>query len=267
MLIFVKVIAIRHRTISFILTMKLWAVFILCAIQSFAALAQQQSIEGIVFDKNSKERIAKVNILNISTNASIYNTLKAEFKVTARKGDILIFSKQNYFNDTIKVGNVTTLTVYLKPMSIELKSVYIKGSFISPQNQLERNKQLYNSAYGSIANHDLLSISSGGVGLSIDALYNMLSRKGRNATRLRETIDRDYQENVIDFRFTHAAVRNITGLIEPQLTDFMYKYRPGYYFVIEASEYEFIKYIRNNFRRYKRNPDAYALEPLNQPDK
>ncbi len=90
----------------------------------------------------------------------------------------------------------------------------------------------------------------------------MISRQGRNATRLRETIDKDYQQNVIDSRFNPVMVASITGLKDPQLTDFMFKYRPGYYFVIEASDYDFIKYIRNNARRYKRNPDAYALAPL-----
>jgi co-chaperonin GroES (HSP10) len=242
--------------------MKRTFLFVLLGFHFSATLAQTKTIDGIVFDGSTKERIAKVNIVNLTTPASVYDNLKAEFKIPAQKGDKIVFSKEGFFNDTIIVKDEATFAVYLQRTAIPLKPVFITGRFLTPQNQLELNKQLYSKAYGSLANHDLLSIGADGAGLSIDALYNMISRQGRNATRLRETIDKDYQQNVIDSRFNPVMVASITGLKDPQLTDFMFKYRPGYYFVIEASDYDFIKYIRNNARRYKRNPDAYALAPL-----
>lgn len=254
--------AIRSGTVSFRPVMKLGLIIILCAIHVSGVLAQGKTVDGIVFDKITKERIAKVNVVDLNSKVSIYNNLKAEFKIVAQKGDMLVFSKEGYFSDTIKVKDDPTFAVYLKRTSIPLKTVYIQGRFLTPQNQLEVNKQLYNKAYGSLADHDLISINSNGAGLSIDALYNMLSRQGRNATRLRGVIDRDYHESIIDARFNNALVASITGLKDQQLTDFMFKYRPGYYFVEEASDYDFIKYIRNNFRRYQRNPAAYSLAPL-----
>lgn len=254
--------AIRRGTVIFNPTMKIWLFIFLWVLPLSAAFAQATTVEGIVFDKSTQERIAKVNIVNITTQASIYNTLKGDFKIAAKKGDQLVFSKEGFFNDTIKIKDESSLAVYMIRTAIPLKPVYITGRFLSPQNQLENNKRLYNKAYGSLANRDLLSIGSSGVGLSIDALYNMLSREGRNAARLRETIDRDYHQNVIDERFNSTLVTSITGLKDPKLTDFMFKYRPGYYFVLEASDYDFIKYIRNNYRRYQRNPNAYSLQPL-----
>lgn len=254
--------AIQRGTVSFNPTMKVWLIIILCTIHLPVAFAQQKNIDGIVFDGTTKERIAKVNIVNLRDNSSIYNNLKAEFKINVKTGDKLVFSKEGFFADTITVKDEPSLLVYLKRTSIPLKPVYITGRFLSPQNQLEINKKLYNKAYGSLADRDLLSIGNMGVGLSIDALYNMLSREGRNAERLRNVIDRDYHQSVIDARFNATLVASVTGLKDPQLTDFMFKYRPGYYFVMEASDYDFIKYIRNNFRRYKRNPDAYSLQPL-----
>jgi hypothetical protein len=249
---------------SFKPAMKFWLlIFIVGAFSN--VYAQQKTIEGIVFDKYTKERIAKVNIVNQTSNASVYNNLKAEFKITAAPGNLLIFSKNGYFNDTVKLGNDQTLAIYLKRTSIQLRPVTIRDNPLNPQIRLESTKRDYNKAYGSLANHDLLSSNSNGAGLSIDALYNLLSKEGRNAAKLREVIESDYRENVIDYRFSHSLVANITSLKEPQLTDFMQKYRPGYYFVTTANDYDFINYIRNNFRRYKRNPNAFSLQPLNTP--
>jgi hypothetical protein len=261
-LIFVKDMAIRPGTVSFTPAMKGWLFAILWVMGLQVAFAQTKTVEGIVFDNSIQERIAKVNVVNLNSKASIYVNLKGEFKIPAKKGDELVFSKEGFFDDTLQVKDEPSIVVYMIRTAIPLKPVYITGRFLSPQSQLENNKKLYNHAYGSLANHDLLSINSGGVGLSIDALYNMLSREGRNASRLRDVIDRDYHQSVIDARFNSTTVASVTGLKDPQLTDFMFKYRPGYYFVMEASDYDFIKYIRNNFRRYKRNPDAYSLQPL-----
>ncbi len=102
----------------------------------------------------------------------------------------------------------------------------------------------------------------GGAGLSIDGLWNSFSREGRNAAHLRAIIDQDYKQDVIDFRFNRKLVSNVTGLKEKQLTDFMQKYRPGYYFVTKANEYQFVTSIKANLKRYLRNPRAYALQPL-----
>lgn len=241
---------------------KLVAIVLLCAVQVTAALAQEKPIDGIVFDKNSKERIARVNIVNTRSGASYYNNLKAEFKIKALTGDVLVFSKTGYFNDTLTVKNETTLVIYLKPSSVQLKEVSIR-SVVTPLDQLNRTKRDYTKIYGHIADKDLLSSVSGvGAGLSIDALYNMFSREGRNATRLRATIDRDYRENVIDYRFNRTLVGTITRLDGAKLTDFMFKYRPPYYLVLNATDYDFIKYIRSSYKRYLRNPEAFSLQHL-----
>jgi co-chaperonin GroES (HSP10) len=99
---------------SFSPAMKFWVLTILCAVQLSGALAQDKPVEGIVFDKDSKERIAKVSVLNVRNSSTMYDNLKAEFKIMARVGDILIFSKTGYLNDTLKVGTDASIIVYLK---------------------------------------------------------------------------------------------------------------------------------------------------------
>jgi len=239
----------------------------LCFILIFGKVyAQEKQIQGIVFDQGTKERIARVFINNLRTKANIYNNIKGEFTVTVRLNDLLVFSKTGYFNDTVKITALQTVPVYLKRSSIELREVTIKDTTLSAQKQLEATKREYSQIYGSIANKDLISVGSNGAGIGIDAIYNMLSRHGRNATKLREIIDRDYKARVVDARFNPILVGAITGLKDGQLNSFMYRYRPDYNLVLMMNDYDFISYIKSCYYRFKRNPSVYYLAPL-QPTK
>ncbi|RFZ92533.1 hypothetical protein D0C36_13995 [Mucilaginibacter conchicola] len=240
--------------------MKLWltSVFLMLCFTGFA----QSTVSGIVFDKNSNARIARVSVTNLTSGKSVYNTFKGEFEIQAKPGDRLAFVQTEHFGDTITVNNYESMAVYLKPVAIQLMEVTVKGKNTTPEKQLEKTKQEYSKIYGSTANADLLSLGSGGVGLSIDALYNAFSKSGRNAEKLRGIIDAEYKQKVIDYRFNKAFVQGITHLEEPKLTDFMQKYRPGYYLVTTAGDYEFISYIRTNLKRYLRRPRSYEVAPL-----
>lgn len=224
--------------------------------------AQEKQIQGIVFDHNTKERIAKVFVTNTRTKANIYNNLKGEFTVNVRLNDVLIFTKTGYFNDTVKVTVLQTLPVYLKRSSIVLREVTIKDSALTAEKKRDANKKEFSQAYGALANKDLLTVGSNGAGIGIDAIYNMLSRRGRNATKLREIIDRDYKAKVVDDRFNPIIVGAITGLQGEQLTSFMYRYRPDYNLVVMLNDYDFISYIKSSYNRFRRNPSNYFLTPL-----
>jgi hypothetical protein len=255
-------ISLRKRlALNFV--MKFWLPIFLsftCA----TAFAQQKEVTGIVFDKDTKARIAKVNVKNATSGKSVYNNFKGEFIIGASTGDMLIFSKPDHRSDTVKVKSYIPLGIYLKPTAIPLQEVTIRDSLLTPQKRLANTQREYSKIYGSLANSNLLNIGPGGVGFGIDALYNAFSKSGRNAEKLRGIIDAEYRQNIIDYRFNKAFVQGITHLEEPKLTDFMQKYRPGYYLVTAAGDYEFIDYIRKNLKRYLRHPRAYELPPLPQ---
>ncbi len=228
--------------------------------------AQEKPIQGIIFDQASKERVAKVLVSNLRTKANTYNNLKGEFTITVRLNDLLLFTKTGYYNDTVKIITLQTLPVYLKRSSIFLREVTIRDSVLSAQKKLEENKKEFNKVYGTLANKDLLTVGSNGAGIGIDAIYNLLSRRGRNASKLREIIDRDYKAQMVDARFNRLTVSNVTGLKGELLSSFMYRYRPDYNLVVLLDDYDFIAYIKSCYNRFRRNPSAYYLPPL-QPDK
>lgn len=229
-----------------------------------STLAQQTPVRGIVFDQDSKVRIAQVYLYNVRTKQGIYNNLKAEFTMSAQLNDVIIVSKPGYRGDTIKVQKFNALIIYLKPTSILLREVTIRDSILNPDKMLASTKNQFTKIYGSLSNRNLLSLGNGqsGAGLSIDALYNIFSRQGKNARKLEKIIDRDYRENIVDYKFNRSIVAKVTGLADPALSDFMFKYRPGYYFVINASDYDLIAYIRSSLIRFNHHPDAYFIPPL-----
>jgi len=230
---------------------------------TFKVFAQQKPIEGIVFDSENKDRIASVNIHDITNGIAVYDNLKGEFEIKASEGDLLVFTRQDFHPDTVKVQNKGALAVYMVRLAIQLREVTVHNSILTPDQKLEATKNDYTKIYGPLAYDDFLSTpSSGGAGLSIDALWNSFSREGRNASRLRDIIQQDYQQNVIDYRFNREFVGKITGLKDQKLTSFMFRYRPGYYTTTNMNDYEYIMMIRANLRRYLRNQRVYSLPPL-----
>lgn len=230
------------------------------------AFAQEKPIEGIVFDKDTKERVARTNIVNETTGKSYYDDLKGEFKIDARVGDQLIFNKDEYYPDTIMVKNTGSLLVYLHRKAIPLREVTVRDTLHTPLQRLNATKREYSKAYQSgMYNNPLSSVPGGGAGLNLDALFYSLSRTGRNELHLQELIQQDYEQNVIDYRFNKSYVGTITKLQDPDLTDFMKLYRPSYYRVTTDSEYEFISYIRLSLKRYLRNKRIFSHPAVTPP--
>lgn len=245
---------------------KIVYIFLLLIIQFGTALAQDRQIQGIVFDKDSKQRLTRVYIFNTRSGEGFYNTTKGEFKTNAREGDVLVAALQGYGVDTISISKENTVLFYLRRNSIQLQEVIVKDTLKTPQQQLQSKKEEYNTAYskGNVGN--LLttggSNGGGGAGLGINALYSLLSKEGRNARLLQKIIERDYRDAIIEYRFTRTVINRVTGLNGDKLTDFKQQYKPGYYFIIEANDYELIEYIQKAYRSYLENPGAYRLQPL-----
>jgi hypothetical protein len=224
--------------------------------------AQTKPLQGFVVDRDTKQRLAKVYIYNSHADEGLYNTTKGEFSTQAMVGDTLFAALQGYAVDTLVYKGQNTIFFQLTPLSIHLKEVAIIGSSLTPNQKYERTKKEYKYATDRGSSKDLLNIGQGGVGLGIDAIYNLLSRKGRNARHLQEILEKDYKEQIIDYKFRPEYVKEVLGINGFELQDFMQQYRPSYDFVLMASDYAFVIYLRNSYTAYKRNPKALRLAPL-----
>jgi hypothetical protein len=224
--------------------------------------AQNKAVQGFVIDKESKLRLAKVYIYNPSTDEGLYNNTKGEFTTNAKFGDTLFAALSGYGMDTVVYKGQSAIIFQLKSIAIKLKEVKIFGKQPTPAEQYSQKLQEYKYALDKGSSKNLLSLGPTGAGLGIDAIYNLLSRSGKNARHLQAILEKDYREDIIDFRFRPDYVNGIIGVDEPELNDFMLQYRPTYQFVLTASDYAFVQFVRNSYATYKRNPAMFRLPKL-----
>ncbi len=224
--------------------------------------AQQKPVQGIVIDKETKQRLAKVYIYNTRTGDGMYNNTKGEFSTYAVPGDTLVAALSGYGVDTLVFKGQPAAYFQLKSLGIRLRDVLIQQKRLTPQQQYEKTIKEYRYQTMKGSSKDLLNLGNGGVGLGIDAIYNLLSRQGRNARHLQQILEKDYREDLIDYRFNATLVQQVLGIKDPELTSFMQQYRPTYQFVLDASDYSFNLFIRNAYKSYRLNPRALQLPAL-----
>jgi hypothetical protein len=160
------------------------------------ATAQKKPVQGFVIDKESKQRLAKVYIYNSHDDEGLYNNNKGEFSTQASVGDTLFAALQGYGVDTLIYKGNNAIYFQLKPLAIQLREVSIIGSSVTPKERYDQTLREYKYATDRGSAKDLLNLNSRGAGLGIDAIYNLLSRKGRNARHLQAILERDYKEQV-----------------------------------------------------------------------
>lgn len=242
--------------------MKFYSLVLLFYCLTFKAFAQQGTVRGFVVDKDSKLRLAKVYVYNSANDEGIYNTPKGEFAIKAKPGDTLFAVLQGYALDTVVLNNQNSIYFQLKSLGIALREVAIIGDKFTPMERHEKTLKEYKYALDKGKAKDLLNLGLGGAGLGIDAIYNLLSRQGKNARHLQKILERDYREAIVDYRFKPDYVKRVLQIGDFEAEDFMQQYRPSYDFVLSASDYAFVVYLRNNYANYKRNPKAFKLPAL-----
>lgn len=221
----------------------------------------QGGVQGIVFDKHTKQRVSRVFVYNTSNDEGGYNNTRGEFEISAKPGDVLVAAVKGYYPDTLVVSDKKVVLFHLERSSIIIDEVSIIARR-SPEEQLRQNQREYSTAYSKGNAGSIFSVGPTGAGLSIDAIYSLISREGKNARKLQEIIEQDYRESVIDYHFTPDLVKNATGLSGEELADFMRQYRPSYYFVLSANDYNMVFYIRSSYAQYRKNNSLKRLPEL-----
>src|SRR5690606_1973180 len=95
--------------------MKKICLIFLLAIVSLSTL-QAQSLKGTVYELNSTEPIAQVDITNLSTKEIVQSSQMGEFTIPVKLDDLLTFAYPGFRTDTLVVTNLEFKRVYLTPI-------------------------------------------------------------------------------------------------------------------------------------------------------
>ncbi|MET4081058.1 hypothetical protein ABIB40_001003 [Pedobacter sp. UYP30] len=242
--------------------MKLFLCIVFFSKVAVVCLAQEKPLQGLVIDKDTKQRLAKVYIYNMRSGDGLYNNTKGEFNTYAKPGDTLVAALSGYGVDTIVYRGQAAAYFQLKSFGIRLKDVQIQQKKLTPQQKYEETLKDNRYAILRGSSKDILTIGDQGAGLGIDAIYNLLSRQGKNARYLQKVLEKDYREQVIDYRFSPVLVTQVLGIKGAERDDFMLQYRPTYQFVLDANDYAFNLFIKNAYKSYRINPSVLRLPDL-----
>src|SRR5690606_30264674 len=163
--------------------------------------------------------------------------------------DTLVYAEQE-----VVVFNLKKTSIYIEPVTVVAKR--------NPEEILAQRQIDYAKAYRMADAGDYFSVGPNGAGLSISTIYNLLSKEGKNARKLTAYFQQEYEENVVDWKFSRNLVKSVTKLEGELLDNFMIRYRPSYRFVQEANTYLLTAYIRSKYEQFKINPYFKPLPDL-----
>jgi hypothetical protein len=214
------------------------------ALLSFAAVSQERSVYGKVIDASTKKGISTLNILNKRSNQVVATNETGDFYIRAMVGDSIIITSFGYNRKGIlwdgKDRN-PVLEVKLQPFM--LQELVVKDRKLSDLHKEIKDFLANPNDSKAIRNEILKSMlntntSQPGIGISIDALYEMFSKEGKMNRKLADMQFQDAKSFYADLKYNKQVVAQVTHLQDEDLDDFMVFCKPTQDFILNATDYE-----------------------------
>lgn len=216
---------------------------------------QTLSIKGIIFKKNTPDRISQAVVTDLETQTLMMSDELGGFSIKASIGDTLEVTKTGYTPQRIAIVNNNDLVVYLQPV-IELNQVTIKSQ--SKQQELNEVMKEYRSQ-GIYNDGKSLPVWQF-INSPITAFYNLFGKAPAQARRFAEFAKNEQEASVVDKRYTKELVKSVTKMSSnDEVEKFMVAYRPSYDNMKEWNDYQLIQYIKKSYNYYlkiKDRPEA-----------
>lgn len=213
-------------------------------------LQAQVKVSGMVADGDNRSGLPGVTIINKSTRSGTITNESGRFSIDAMPGDSLEFSMLSYYGKSLAVPTTSMfINVYLNRRIFGLQEVNVRAKDYRQDSMSIRNE------YGKYFNYhkpgaiDILKTLPSN---PITALTYLVPSKARKRKEhFKEQLVYWEQEKFIDYRYNPELVERMTKLNGNDLDTFMHRYRPGYQFIMDASEYDLLLYIKQSYEQYK----------------
>ncbi len=231
-----------------------------CLIVVFSAIAQKErTVYGQVVDVENGKPINSVTIINKRTKQRAVSNEKGDFFIWAAAGDSLKTIAIGYRGEGIKYdGTSNKPIINMKLDAIALAEVVV----IEKRNEnlkAEIDAFLRNPGGRTGMRQEIMrnmiqtqNLSQPGIGISIDALYDMFSKQGKSRQKVAEFEMLDAKKFYAELRYNKPWVNYLTKLEGQELDNFM-KFCPlTDDFILRASDYDLTYEVFKCFRQFKR---------------
>jgi CarboxypepD_reg-like domain len=212
---------------------------------SFVLKAQEKSIYGKVLEIGTSKGISNINILNKRSGQIVATNESGDFYMRALPNDSILISTYGYKRVGLAWdGRNKNPIISVKQEAIMLQEVVvIDKKYVNLQKEIayflahpHDSKALRNEILKSMINTHTSQPMS--IGVSIDALYDMFSKEGKEKRKLADLQFNDVKTFYADLRYNKQIVAQITHLPEDDLEEFMGFCKPTQDFILTSSDYE-----------------------------
>lgn len=237
----------------------------------FTQQLSAQKLNGLVFDKETKQPVSNANI----TMSSFQVVTSTDGKFTLNNvqlGDKLAISCVGYetYHLTVGIDHDDPEIIYLSRTSIALQEFKVMGmrnyrkdslqtrlDFKSvfaykPSKPTIKNMFIFRSVASQPKTFNGRDINSTSSLLSLDLmpLLSLLGAKKSPVSKLQRRLLKSEEDNYVDQVFSRQQVIALTQLKEDSLENFITRYRPSGPAAKKMTSYEIMTYIKKSYQEF-----------------
>lgn len=234
--------------------LKIIATVIICALPWI--VSAQSGVTGGVFDQENKGMpLQNVRVRNLNKDISIQTGAAGQFSIRADKGDLLEFRLSGYHIDTLYLTNLQSKTIYLPPLSTNLKQVDVKSARLSRDLDLKAGQGKAFQRVSGIAPKQNIG-RAGGIGLAFGS-----GKAKRDKIKAEALEERAYFEAEINHYFNEEYIGEMLRIKGQELSDFINFYRPTVARVKADQPFNYDYYIAQAFQSWMKLPPEQRRTP------
>ena len=218
-------------------------------------MGAQYKVRGTVYDSSRTYPLEAVSVYTTSGRGTVTD-INGFYQLDVSLTDSIQFSYLGKPTMKFPVKAIPNLQQF--DLSLRVAVTTLREVKVQPRNyRLDsiQNRKDYEKVFNfRRPNIETLTTTGGpaGAGLSVTELIRAFQfRRNRSMERFQQRLITEEQEKYVTYRFNKALVRRLTGLSEEELPVFMQAYRPTYEFIIQSSDYQFQKYIKDAAADFK----------------
>ncbi len=224
---------------------------------AFGVYAQERSVYGRVVDSTLHEGINNLILLNTRSGQLVNSNAAGDFFIRAIAGDSIVVMDIGYGRVGCTYdGQNRYPVIETKTQPRMLREVVITEKR-KKELQEEIDAFLANPQSGGAIREEILGnvlateTTQPGIGISIDALYDLWGKEGKMRRKVADLKHQDVKTFYAALKYNKTMVIQITKLEDEEVEDFMNYCKPTEDFILRASDYELTQKILQCLKDYR----------------